>query len=233
MRGATPYSYAIESTPFSFNPRAPCGARLPACAFSLEHITFQSTRPVRGATAHPDGPAHVALVSIHAPRAGRDLRFVLDNNDLDVSIHAPRAGRDLGGASPSFLEKGFNPRAPCGARLSVTFPFFVGCLFQSTRPVRGATSFARSSISYRMFQSTRPVRGATHAADEGDRAFVVSIHAPRAGRDEAQEEAEDILRVSIHAPRAGRDVRLLRTALMRSCFNPRAPCGARPLSLPQ
>ena len=33
--------------------------------------------------------------------------------------------------------------------------------FQSTRPVRGATSYALMVISFILFQSTRPVRGAT------------------------------------------------------------------------
>ncbi len=34
-----------------------------------------------------------------------------------------------------------------------------------------------------MFQSTRPVRGATHCHREGVQIVAVSIHAPRAGRD--------------------------------------------------
>ena len=34
--------------------------------------------------------------------------------------------------------------------------------------------------------------------------------------------------VSIHAPRAGRDAGMLHVVVAQSCFNPRAPCGARP-----
>ena len=38
--------------------------------------------------------------------------------------------------------------------------------FQSTHPVRGATSFLLGTLWYRYeFQSTHPVRGATNAAD--------------------------------------------------------------------
>ena len=56
---------------------------------------FQSTRPARGATAANYTLAYSWAVSIHAPRAGRDLdAFKLDDMDLGVSIHAPRAGRD-------------------------------------------------------------------------------------------------------------------------------------------
>ena len=57
----------------------------------------------------------------------------------------------------------------------------------------------------------------------------ISIHAPRVGRDlDAGERLDDRL-ISIHAPRAGCD--LPSTAGSRRCrhFNPRAPCGARPV----
>ena len=78
--------------------------------------TFQSTRPVRGATGSGDLYPRLAGVSIHAPRAGRDL-YLTDKMPKGkfqstrpvrgatpvmasrsvlpyVSIHAPRAGRD-------------------------------------------------------------------------------------------------------------------------------------------
>ena len=102
------------------------------------------------------------VVSIHAPRAGRDTPSAERHYVALVSIHAPRAGRDarcsaashphrrfnprapcgarlpLVGAAPSFLC--FNPRAPCGARLCTGVIAFSSSQFQSTRPVRGATS---------------------------------------------------------------------------------------------
>ncbi len=123
----------------------------------------------------------------------------------------------------------FNPRAPCGARLISQFFEGVGVMFQSTRPVRGATMGV-------VFRRTAP---------------WVSIHAPRAGRDANHTALSSLLRVSIHAPRAGRDnhgrhckafnqwfqsTRPVRGAtwvrprpcFLIGCFNPRAPCGARP-----
>ena len=57
----------------------------------------------------------------------------------------------------------FNPRAPCGARRT-----------------SGMTSFA-----LQVFQSTRPVRGATSVQAYVLQACEISIHAPRAGRDAA------------------------------------------------
>ena len=55
---------------------------------------FQSTRPVRGATVILGEYADIKPVSIHAPRAGRDIGDVRAVRNLVVSIHAPRAGRD-------------------------------------------------------------------------------------------------------------------------------------------
>ena len=56
----------------------------------------------------------------------------------------------------------FNPRAPCGARPFQTVTIQQGVyLFQSTRPMRGATT-----------------NGRTRQASK-----QISIHAPHAGRD--------------------------------------------------
>ena len=37
---------------------------------------FQSTRPVRGATSLSSRGFHVIVISIHAPRAGRDSKSI-------------------------------------------------------------------------------------------------------------------------------------------------------------
>ena len=100
-----------------FNPRAPCGAR----HFSAPRRTwlreFQSTRPMRGATCPPECFRLRRSVSIHAPHAGRD-------------------SRRFGNCTE---RRCFNPRAPCGARLTVTKDEPSFYVFQSTRPMRGAT----------------------------------------------------------------------------------------------
>ena len=145
-------------------------------------------------------------ISIHAPRAGRDPDFLaLRPREARISIHAPRAGRDYiePGDNARYLH--FNPRAPCGARLCASSAITMLQLFQSTRPVRGATVGFITRLAAAEFQSTRPVRGATaHRAQ-----VVVELF------------------ISIHAPRAGRDPRSVSFPVARSYFNPRAPCGAR------
>ena len=79
-----------------FNPRAPRGARL----------------------ASHDGADQLRyLVSIHAPRVGRDTCATRNRADrCVVSIHAPRVGRDAALRRGSRLRQRFNPRAPRGAR---------------------------------------------------------------------------------------------------------------------
>ena len=61
---------------------------------SIDPVTFQSTRPVRGATFDRFRGTLPLFVSIHAPRAGRDKLFSSVGFCIAVSIHAPRAGRD-------------------------------------------------------------------------------------------------------------------------------------------
>ena len=80
-------------------------------------------------------------ISIHAPLAGRDFDYywpVFAN--IGISIHAPLAGRDV-------LNRNIN------------------------------THFA-------LFQSTRPLRGATFNPEAILQDTLISIHAPLAGRDQ-------------------------------------------------
>src|SRR5215475_3111327 len=65
-------------------------------------------------------------------------------------------------------------------------------LFQSTRPVRGATHPSGNGAGALQFQSTRPVRGATPINYAFVRGALVSIHAPRAGRDDCWAASTDI-----------------------------------------
>ena len=89
------------------------------------------------------------------------MSFESKNTIPYISIHAPLAGRDPGINLFSRRAYHFNPRAPCGARLT-------------------APAFAR--LSFR-FQSTRPLRGATYMWGCFGMPVTISIHAPLAGRD--------------------------------------------------
>ena len=122
----------------------------------------------------------------------------------------------------------FNPRAPCGARQDARIQSLQPFVFQSTRPVRGATSQSRSRSLLSAFQSTRPVRGATGVLDDGGEVLVISIHAPRAGRDtSARERSSPPSNFNPRAPCGARPGPRWIFSHDRH-FNPRAPCGARP-----
>ena len=137
--GATRAKLSNTQRDRNFNPRAPCGARLNTPKNADCHSKFQSTRPVWGATAFVTESDAQQVISIHAPRVGRDAHLIFINIRLTIiSIHAPRVGRDamlcvgilearisihaprVGRDTPTMLNVGFlfdfNPRAPCGAR---------------------------------------------------------------------------------------------------------------------
>ena len=163
LRGATYRTSASPSSCLDFNPRAPCGAR-PQSARGLQRFPYFNPRAPCGARR---GFA-VALIanqdiSIHAPLAGRDSWWRSGHGVHSwISIHAPLAGRD-GDSGHTFLKIN---------------------LFQSTRPLRGATTQAfHFHHGSQGFQSTRPLRGATSRCTDPHVFQWISIHAPLAGRD--------------------------------------------------
>ena len=82
--------------------------------------------------------------------------------------------------------------------------------FQSTLPVRGATCLYTSTTRSGRFQSTLPVRGATGPPQIPPAPPPISIHAPREGSDKgAVTMTHEELLISIHAPREGSDLEYL------------------------
>ena len=122
---------------------------------------FQSTRPIRGATF---------------------TKSCYNNGYSDFNPRAPYGARRCSTPATWALYH-FNPRAPYGARHEYNKTAKGAPLFQSTRPIRGATDTDRADGYRGGFQSTRPIRGATSLwAITGD-PTVISIHAPHTGRD--------------------------------------------------
>ena len=124
-----------------FNPRAPYGARqsvqvlvrlghaisIHAPHTGRDHYTghqpvtrrqFQSTRPIRGATDKYTGSTWDVLnFNPRAPYGARHLALAVFGGLESISIHAPHTGRDVRANAEKMLQR----------------------LFQSTRPIRGAT----------------------------------------------------------------------------------------------
>ena len=80
-------------------------------------LVFQSTLPLRGATAYRFSIDETLIISIHTPLAGSDVCGRISVDGEFISIHTPLAGSDVaaqfGGRSP----RHFNPHSPCGERL--------------------------------------------------------------------------------------------------------------------
>ena len=166
-----------------FNPRTPCGVRQARtspcrCRPSFQsthplrgatksrrnhpqHYTFQSTHPLRGATFSASSCDRMArFQSTHPLRGATNMLTVASGYSM-VSIHAPLAGCDQLPARMGQHDRRFNPRTPCGVRLS---------------PVLQAAYHSA-------FQSTHPLRGATNVQKNNQNGCLVSIHAPLAGCD--------------------------------------------------
>ena len=125
--------------------------------------------------------------------------------------------------------RNFNPRAPCGARLSGLWAITpTRTAFQPTRPLRGATCLSAFAFWIATISTHAPLAGRDKAFRPPLWDRHISTHAPLAGRDawEIMDELMDSL-ISTHAPLAGRDPRRYTRAVCRPDFNPRAPCGAR------
>ena len=189
-----------------FNPPAPCGAGL--CnggEIFRQSRHFNPPAPCGAGHRGRRRPCVKQDISIHPPRAGRDIKERLERLiTIKISIHPPRAGRDLQILRCHSSWKNFNPPAPCGA---------------------GLTEIVVDSVKLQ-FQSTRPVRGGTGRPQRVTGTFPISIHPPRAGRDG---QCETVRRGSHDfnppAP-CGAGLGLVMASTQRRYFNPPAPCGA-------
>ena len=126
---------------WNFNPRAPCGARrFHHCSSLMMRFSFQSTRPMRGAT--PASPARSGGYGNFNPRAPCGAR----PNSISIEL----------------CDAKFQSTRPMRGATVIVWPYLNQFVtFQSTRPMRGATLFMRISSCPSGFQSTRPMRGAT------------------------------------------------------------------------
>ena len=124
----------------------------------------------------------------------------------------------------------FNPRSPCGERLFRSFFDFSDSHFNPRSPCGERPNSVAAAGMDSGFQSTLPVWGATLDLVFSCFLCFISIHAPRVGSDHKRFYFANPSEISIHAPRVGSDhfVRLPETAA--GDFNPRSPCGERPLA---
>ena len=160
--GVRPGTKTGSIDPFRFNSRTPCGVRPPQpydvedrdlVSIHAPHVgcddrksqiirannKFQFTHPVWGATKRSSWMFRNTVVSIHAPRVGRDR---------DSLARGSRSGS-------------FNSRSPYGARSLRVTAHSTNVLFQFTHPMWGATERLLRVGGKYVFQFTHPMWGAT------------------------------------------------------------------------
>ena len=196
------------------------------------HKKFQSTHPVRGATIFA-GISHLqSKISIHAPRAGCDDYSGELIDTINISIHAPRAGCDPWWNGRTARGSDFNPRTPCGVRHPAPTMIVYPSKISIHAPRAGCDKERDGRLVVEdVFQSTHPVRGATGVYGWTEAEETISIHAPRAGCDAPVKfyEINGKRFQSTHPVRGA--TRPGKSNTWGSCyFNPRTPCGVRPLT---
>ena len=145
-------------------------------------------------------------ISIHAPHAGRDSLFQILQPLLLISIHAPHAGRDSGAVRGMRGEKIFQSTRPMRGATRFGFFGFLWFPFQSTRPMRGATQQIHRDPGHFRFQSTRPMRGATvRQMSISAKTTIFQSTRPMRGATGICIASRRKGVISIHAPHAGRD----------------------------
>ncbi len=170
---------------------------------------FQSTLPVRGATM---------LIRRNLKSSG----YFNPRSPYGERLHTNQVG---------VCTDYFNPRSPYGERPRIFTQTLDKKLFQSTLPVRGATTNPGIRERRQANFNTLPVRGATlveshngevsrnfnprspygerqahgHRQSRGE---TISIHAPRTGSDKTNKsQPMEHSSISIHAPRTGSDIK--------------------------
>ena len=170
-----------------FNPRTPCGVRRLRTRIVSPCAAFQSTHPVRGATCGEDRTRQTDPTEFQSTHPVRGATTSTPNFEIRVTNFNPRTpcGVRLSAVDLSLADPfDFNPRTPCGVRLI--------------------------------------------KQDDMHEEYRISIHAPRAGCDRIEKQSER--GTKYFNPRTPCGVRLhVRRAVCAAApyFNPRTPCGVR------
>ena len=169
----------------NFNPPAPCGAGLLLSGLLTIWTRFQSTRPVRGGTGICYEYRSEQAISIHPPRAGRDLlRCPLQGFIVLISIHPPRAGRDDQTPEQKPKPKRFQSTRPVrGGTLRCPLQGFI-VLISIHPPRAGRDDCSQDAVTKPCdFNPPAPCGAGLGGLKGVSFKDYISIHPPRAGRD--------------------------------------------------
>ena len=170
--------------------------------------TFQSTRPIRGATLIiPRVLFPVKNFNPRAPYGARQKVLCREGGVVLISIHAPHTGRDRSCRRAHIRTRYFNPRAPYGARQILALAAALASQFQSTRPIRGATWLDQNQHNAERNFNPRAPYGARLSGRPCVRHKPGNFNprAPYGARLEMQDRCARYAEISIHAPHTGHD----------------------------
>ena len=163
MRGATHCAYVLDVLYTQFQSTHPMRGATGYTADQFPQVAFQSTHPMRGATRGFKVPLGIAVDFNPRTPCGVRLEILAAVLILTgISIHAPHAGCDGG---------------PEGGRRKES-------QFQSTHPMRGATTYLSSLWARNSHFNPRTPCGVRQPETPMiGHCGTISIHAPHAGCD--------------------------------------------------
>ena len=122
----------------------------------------------------------------------------------------------------------FNPRTPCGVRHLTDDKHGQPVIFQSTHPLRGATTRLPKELLVYPISIHAPLAGCDPEPEHIGKPLVYfNPRTPCGVRPNSPRNKCSFRKISIHAPLAGCDAPLLLDIKYHVYFNPRTPCGVR------
>ena len=168
---------------------------------------FQSTLPLRGATKATLTLAVDTVISIHAPLTGSDrVPKAADGLVIRFQSTLPLRGATLREGGHTYVVDDFNPRSPYGERPVYTKGSADHGNFNPRSPYGERRYGAECALGRKEFQSTLPLRGATSyflAAISTARYF--NPRSPYGERPRFMFYFGGDNNISIHAPLTGSD----------------------------
>ena len=233
---------------YHFNPRAPCGARRLSGNRSFCRLNFNPRAPCGARRRLTPYRSCIAMISTHAPLAGRDLEKLdsLTGHSF-ISTHAPLAGRDceVDVGAPELV---ISTHAPLAGRDEKVDDCVDRVSISTHAPLAGRDLLvACGRVSRKTISTHAPLAGRDNFGDREDTETILYFN-PRApcGARLALEAAPGLVvifqptrplrgatglyivfwsrfGISTHAPLAGRDANVVTTRLPDSKFQPTRP----------